>query len=101
MTNRPTATESQQHLKIAEALAKLSSGERKELKAIDPERLMRRAEKKKSKVLGERYERKQANNDKINGILGKESKFAERKRKEKKRVHSTLKGGKRFTGMKK
>lgn len=51
-----------------------------------------------SKVLGERFERKQANADKAGGILGRESKAAERKRKEIKRVRSTLKGGKRYTG---
>lgn len=48
MSNKKTsASESAQQVKIAEALAKLNKGERKEIKQIDPERLMRRANKKK------------------------------------------------------
>lgn len=69
MSNRPTSNETAQQARIAEALAKLPSDERKGLKAIDPERLMRRAQKKKNKVLGERYERKMKNSEKTGGIL--------------------------------
>lgn len=54
---------------------------------------MRRAQKKKNKVLGERYERKKAGADK--GILGRESRSAERTRKEKKRVKAGNVTGKR------
>ena len=77
-------SESTHQAKLAEALAKLPVDERKAIKAVDPERLMRRANKKKNKVLGERFERKQANADKATGILGRPSRGMERARKEKK-----------------
>ena len=90
---RPSTSASEHQAKLAEALAKLEPDERKKIKAIDPERLARRAEKKKQKVLSERFERKQANLAKkggaaagAGGILGRESRAEERKRKEKKRI---------------
>ncbi|GAA5836127.1 hypothetical protein JCM3766R1_001972 [Sporobolomyces carnicolor] len=90
---RPSTSASDHQAKLAEALAKLEPDERKKIKAIDPERLARRAEKKKQKVLSERFERKQANLSKkggaaagAGGILGRESRAEERKRKEKKRI---------------
>ncbi|GAA5980722.1 hypothetical protein JCM5350_006365 [Sporobolomyces pararoseus] len=91
--SRPSTSASEHQAKLAEALAKLEPDERKKIKAIDPERLARRAEKKKQKVLSERFERKQANMAKkggsaagAGGILGRESRAEERKRKEKKRI---------------
>ncbi|GAA5963082.1 hypothetical protein JCM3765_001762 [Sporobolomyces pararoseus] len=91
--SRPSTSASDHQAKLAEALAKLEPDERKKIKAIDPERLARRAEKKKQKVLSERFERKQANMAKkggsaagAGGILGRESRAEERKRKEKKRI---------------
>ncbi|GAA6060085.1 hypothetical protein JCM10212_003046 [Sporobolomyces blumeae] len=91
--SRPSTSASEHQAKLAEALAKLAPEERKKIKAVDPERLARRAEKKKQKVLSERYERKQANLSKkggaaatAQGILGRESRAEERKRKEKKRI---------------
>lgn len=60
--------------------------------------MQRRALKKKNKVLSERYDRKMANEQKkggVNAILGRASKGHERAAKEKKRIRSTLKGGKR------
>ncbi|KAL8292608.1 hypothetical protein RQP46_001220 [Phenoliferia psychrophenolica] len=92
---RASTSESAHQAKIAEALAKLPVGERKAIKAVDPDRLMRRAQKKKNKVLGERFERKQANGDKAAGILGRPSRGMERARKEKKRVAAGNKTGKR------
>ena len=56
---------------------------------------MRRAQKKKNKVLGERYERKKMNAEKGGGILGRETRGEERKRKEKKRVKAGNVTGKR------
>lgn len=90
-------SESAHQAKLAEALAKLPVDERKQLKAVDPERLMRRAQKKKNKVLGERYERKKTNAEKggASAILGRESRSAERTRKEKKRVKKGNVTGKR------
>ncbi|GAA5928649.1 uncharacterized protein JCM15063_003930 [Sporobolomyces koalae] len=91
--SRPSLSANEHQAKLAEALAKLDPTERKKLKAIDPERLARRADKKKQKVLSERFERKQANLSKkggaaagAGGILGRESRAEERKRKEKKRI---------------
>ncbi|GAA5911503.1 uncharacterized protein JCM6883_005779 [Sporobolomyces salmoneus] len=91
--SRPSTSASDHQAKLAEALAKLEPEERKKIKAIDPERLARRAEKKKQKVLSERFERKQQNLVKkggaaagAGGILGRESRAEERKRKEKKRI---------------
>ncbi|GAA6022370.1 hypothetical protein JCM11491_003238 [Sporobolomyces phaffii] len=91
--HRPSTSASEHQAKLADALAKLEPDERKKIKAIDPERLARRAEKKKQKVLSERFERKQANLAKkggsaagAGGILGRESRAEERKRKEKKRI---------------
>lgn len=94
----PSASASEHQEKLAQALANMPVDERKKIKAIDPERLMRRAEKKKNKVLGERFERKQANEmakKGVNGVLGRESRGHERLRKEKKRVAAGNKTGKR------
>ncbi len=94
----PSASASEHQEKLAQALANLPVDERKKIKAVDPERLMRRAEKKKNKVLGERFERKQANEKKkdgVNGVLGRESRAHERLRKERKRVAAGNKTGKR------
>ncbi|CEQ40257.1 SPOSA6832_01868 [Sporobolomyces salmonicolor] len=92
-SSRPSTSKSEHQVKLAEALAQLAPDERKKIKAVDPERLARRAEKKKQKVLAERYERKQANLAKkggaagvAGGVLGRESRGEERKRKEKKRI---------------
>ncbi|KAG0667198.1 hypothetical protein C6P46_002610 [Rhodotorula mucilaginosa] len=82
---------------LAEALAKLPPSERKAVKSLDAERIARRAQKKEQKRLAERYERKQANLGKKAGgggaeaILGKESRAAERHRKEKKRIEKQSK----------
>ena len=95
---RPSTSASEHQAKLAEALAKLPPTERKAIKAIDPERLQRRAMKKKNKVLGERYERKMANQEKkggVAGILGRESRGHARARQEKKRVAKGNKTGKR------
>jgi nucleolar protein 12 len=81
--------------KLAEALARLPGDERKKIKAVDPDRLMRRAEKKKNKVLAERYERKQKNMGKAASVLGRETRHEVRARKEKKRVAAGNKTGKR------
>ncbi|KAI5476204.1 hypothetical protein MNV49_007966 [Pseudohyphozyma bogoriensis] len=89
---------SEHQAKLAEALAKLPAEERKKIKAVDPERLMRRAEKKKNKVLAERFERKQKNAGKAEGILGRETRREVRNRKEKARVKAGNKTGKRYTG---
>ncbi|BGO99523.1 hypothetical protein RTBOTA2_002588 [Rhodotorula toruloides] len=75
--------------KLAEALAELPADERKKIKSMDAERIARRAAKKEQKRLAARYERKQANAAKKGGgegILGRESRVAERHRKEKKRI---------------
>ncbi|KAK4692687.1 nucleolar protein 12, partial [Phenoliferia sp. Uapishka_3] len=92
---RLSTSESAHQAKLAEALAKLPQDERKAIKAVDPDRLMRRAQKKKNKVLSERYERKQANGDKATGVLGRPSRSMERTRKERKRVEAGNKTGKR------
>lgn len=91
--SRPSTSASEHQAKLADALAKLEPDERKKIKAIDPERLARRADKKKQKVLSERFERKQANLAAkggtaagAQGILGRESRSEERRRKEKKRI---------------
>lgn len=87
-------TESVHQAKLALALAKLPVEERKAVKAVDPDRLARRSEKKKNKVLGERWERKNAATEK-NGILGRATRAEERNKKEKKRVAAGNKTGKR------
>ncbi|SCZ93939.1 BZ3500_MvSof-1268-A1-R1_Chr6-3g09006 [Microbotryum saponariae] len=80
----------------ATQLASLPPSDRKKIKALDPDRLARRAEKKKQKVLSERYERKMANLEKSGtGILGRESRGELRRRKEKKRVKEGNRTGKR------
>ncbi|SGZ28238.1 BQ5605_C027g10293 [Microbotryum silenes-dioicae] len=80
----------------AAQLASLPASDRKQIKALDPDRLARRAEKKKQKVLSERYERKMANLEKSGaGILGRESRGELRRRKEKKRVKEGNRTGKR------
>ncbi|GAA5855504.1 hypothetical protein JCM5353_008441 [Sporobolomyces roseus] len=96
--SRPSTSASEHQAKLADALAKLDPDERKKIKAIDPERLARRADKKKQKVLSERYERKQANMSKkggaaagAEGILGRESRAEERRRKETKRIKTQSK----------
>lgn len=94
-TTRPSTSASEHQAKLAEALAKLPPSERKAVKAVDPERLQRRALKKKNKVLSERYERKMANADKKTGLLGRETRVEVRNRKEKKRVKEGNKTGKR------
>lgn len=81
---------------LAAALANLPSSERKQVKSLDAERIARRAQKKEQKRLAARYERKQANlSKKIGGgaeaILGKESRAAERHRKEKRRISTQSK----------
>ncbi|GAA5981874.1 hypothetical protein JCM10908_004648 [Rhodotorula pacifica] len=84
---------------LAEALAKLAPTERKAVKSLDADRIARRAQKKEQKRLAARYERKQANLGKKTGggasaaeaILGKESRAAERHRKEKKRIQKQSK----------
>ncbi|GAA5861952.1 hypothetical protein JCM3774_001364 [Rhodotorula dairenensis] len=84
---------------LAEALAKLAPTERKAVKSLDADRVARRAQKKEQKRLAARYERKQANLSKKTGggasaaeaILGKESRAAERHRKEKKRIQKQSK----------
>ncbi|GJN89134.1 hypothetical protein Rhopal_002108-T1 [Rhodotorula paludigena] len=97
----PSSARTTEHQsQLAEALSKLPTTERKKIKAMDPERIARRAGKKEQKRLAERYERKQANAAKksggpAEGVLGRESRAAERHRKEKKRIRleskSTLK----------
>ncbi|GAA6051339.1 hypothetical protein JCM3770_004491 [Rhodotorula araucariae] len=88
----PAGPRAQHQEKLAEALAKLPTDERKKIKSMDAERIARRAAKKEQKRLSERYERKQANAVKKSGggvaagILGKDSRAVERKRKEKKRI---------------
>lgn len=99
-SSRPSTSGSAHQEKLAEVLAKLPVDERKAIKAIDPERLWRRAQKKKNKLLTERHERKTANGskngkNKDGGILGREGRGAERARKEKKRVQAGNKTGKR------
>ncbi|KAM0748356.1 hypothetical protein T439DRAFT_304769 [Meredithblackwellia eburnea MCA 4105] len=92
---RPSTKETEHQAKLAEVLAKLPSEERKKLKAVDPERLARRADKKKNKVLKERFERKnKGRGDKVTDILGR-SRGMDRARKEKKRVAAGNKTGKR------
>ena len=86
-------SESVHQAKLAQALAKLPAGERKAVKAVDPDRLARRSEKKKNKVLSERWERKNAGDK--NGILGRATRAEERNKKEKKRVAAGNKTGKR------
>lgn len=80
---------------LAAALANLPQSERKQVKALDAERIARRAQKKEQKRLAARYERKQANLSKKvggpEGILGKESRAAERHRKEKRRIQKQSK----------
>ena len=86
-------SESIHQAKLAQALAKLPAGERKAVKAVDPDRLARRSEKKKNKVLSERWERKNAGDK--NGILGRATRAEQRNKKEKKRVAAGNKTGKR------
>ncbi|GAA5850224.1 hypothetical protein JCM9279_003571 [Rhodotorula babjevae] len=86
------APRSKHQEQLAEALAQLPTDERKKIKSMDAERIARRAAKKESKRLSERYERKQANVAKKSGggiageILGREPRALERARKEKKRI---------------
>ena len=94
-TTRPSTSASEHQAKLAEALAKLPPSERKAVKAVDPERLQRRALKKKNKVLSERYDRKMANLKKKGAVLGRETRGEARNRKEKKRVAAGNKTGKR------
>lgn len=98
MKNSPkmsnASTESAQQAKLAAALAKLAPVERKAIKSIDPDRLARRSEKKKNKVLSERWERKNAATEK-NGVLGRSTRAEDRNKKEKKRVAAGNKTGKR------
>ncbi|GAA5908211.1 hypothetical protein JCM8208_000346 [Rhodotorula glutinis] len=88
----PSAPRSKHQEELAEALAQLPGDERKKIKSMDAERIARRAAKKESKRLSERYERKQANVAKKSGggvaeaILGREPRALERARKEKKRI---------------
>ena len=88
----PSAPRSKHQEQLAEALAQLPGDERKKIKSMDAERIARRAAKKESKRLSERYERKQANVAKKSGggvageILGREPRALERARKEKKRI---------------
>ncbi|GAA5939425.1 hypothetical protein JCM3775_001707 [Rhodotorula graminis] len=88
----PSAPRSKHQEQLAEALAQLPTDERKKIKSMDAERIARRAAKKESKRLSERYERKQANVAKKSGggvaeaILGREPRALERARKEKKRI---------------
>ncbi|SCV67391.1 BQ2448_5002 [Microbotryum intermedium] len=89
-----TALAEKQALQAAQ-LATLPASDRKKIKAVDPDRLARRAEKKKQKILSERYERKMANLEKSgSGILGRESRGEIRRRKEK-RVKEGNRTGKR------
>ncbi|BGP39780.1 Nucleolar protein 12 [Rhodotorula kratochvilovae] len=95
----PAGPRAEHQEKLAEALAKLPTDERKKIKSMDADRIARRASKKEQKRLSERYERKQANAAKKSGggvaaeVLGKESRAMERKRKEKKRITKESKSG--------
>jgi len=85
-----------QQAKLAETLAAMPKEERKSVKSSDPDRLQRRAEKKKQKVLKERFERKQgAAGNKPADVLGRETRGEIRRRQEKKRVKEGNKTGKR------